>query len=91
MCGVSWDYEIAEDAKKDLRDIGPSAARNIKNFLEKRIKGCADPRATGKSLRGNLREYWRYRVKDYRIICHIQDKRLVVLVIHAGHRSSVYD
>jgi mRNA interferase RelE/StbE len=54
------------------------------------VKGCADPRAFGKQLRGSLRAYWRYRVKDYRIICDIQDNRLVVLVVHVAHRSTAY-
>jgi len=33
---------------------------------------------------------WRYRVGDYRIICELQDNRLVVLVIEIGHRREVY-
>lgn len=27
---------------------------------------------------------------DYRIICDIQDGKLIVLVVEIGHRSSVY-
>lgn len=34
---------------------------------------------------------WRYRVRDYRIICQIEDRNLVVLVIDVGHRSTIYD
>jgi mRNA-degrading endonuclease RelE of RelBE toxin-antitoxin system len=33
---------------------------------------------------------WRYKVGDYRIICDIQDQKLIVLVVEIGHRSSVY-
>lgn len=29
-------------------------------------------------------------VGDYRIICDIQDGKLIVLVVEIGHRSSVY-
>ena len=87
---MNWEYELTDVAKRSLRDVGPSAAKDIKTFLETRVKGCADPRAFGKQLKGKLRGYWRYRVKDYRIICDIQDNRLVVLVVHAAHRSTVY-
>jgi len=87
---VNWEYEFSDEAKRHLRDIGPSAAKDIKAFLEKRVKGSADPRAFGKQLQGHLRGYWRYRVKDYRIICDIQNNRLVVLVVHVNHRSTVY-
>jgi len=34
---------------------------------------------------------WRCRVRDYRIICELQEKRLVVLVVAVGHRSTIYD
>ncbi len=37
-----------------------------------------------------LGAYWRYPVGDYRIICDIQDGKLIVLVVEIGHRSSVY-
>jgi mRNA interferase RelE/StbE len=88
---VNWDYEFSETARRNLRDAGPSVAKEITDYLDKRVKGGADPRAFGRQLRGALREYWRYRVKDYRIICHLQDARLIVLVVHVAHRSTVYD
>ncbi len=34
--------------------------------------------------------YWRYRVGDYRIVCRIEDHRLVIVVIKLGHRREVY-
>ncbi|MCF7988494.1 MAG: type II toxin-antitoxin system RelE/ParE family toxin [Methylovulum sp.] len=46
--------------------------------------------ATGKSLKGNLAGYWRYRVGDYRIICQIQEAELIILVIELGHPKDVY-
>jgi mRNA interferase RelE/StbE len=33
---------------------------------------------------------WRYRIGSYRLICQIEDRRLVVLVIAVGHRRHVY-
>ena len=33
---------------------------------------------------------WRYRVGDYRLICSLEDARLVVLVLQVGHRREVY-
>ncbi len=34
--------------------------------------------------------YWRYRVGDVRVICHLQDQVLLILVIEMGHRREVY-
>lgn len=43
-------------------------------------------RCGGQELNG----LWRYRVGDYRIICDIQDGKLIVLGVEIGHRSSIY-
>ena len=58
--------------------------------MDQRVAASSDPRLTGKALRGPLGELWRYRIGDYRVICEIKDSDLVVLVVHTGHRSSVY-
>ncbi len=39
---------------------------------------------------GNLSEFWKYRVGDYRLICRIQDEKLIVVVVKVGHRREVY-
>ncbi len=88
---MSWDYRLDDLAVRDLRDLGPGAARLVRDFLEDRIKGCADPRAFGKPLRGGLHGLWRYRVRDYRLICELRDRELIVVLVKAGHRSDVYD
>ena len=88
---MSWAYEFSVEAQRQLRDLGPSAAADIKQFLEKRICGAAEPTAFGTALRGDLKGFWRYRVKDYRVLCRIEAKRVVVIVVAVGHRSIIYD
>ena len=87
---MPWDFEISPPAIRHLADIGPSAAEDILSFLEKRVRGSADPTAFGKGLRGDRKGFWRYRVKDYRILCRLENHRVVVVVIAVGHRSTVY-
>ena len=86
-----WAYEFTAEAQRQLRDLGPSAAADIKHFLGKRIKGAGEPTAFGKPLRGDLKGFWRYRVKDYRILCRVEAQRVVVIVVAVGHRSTVHD
>jgi mRNA interferase RelE/StbE len=88
---VPWTFKISDGAEKNLRDIGPSAAREVFEFLEKRVQGNVDPRTHGKPLRQSKHGLWRYRVRDYRIICRLEDSILTVLVVAGGHRSKVYD
>lgn len=88
---MPWEFEISPAALRHLAKVGPSTADQIISFLEKRIRGSADPTAFGKALRGDLKGFWRYRVKDYRILCRIEARRVVVIVVAVGHRSTVYD
>jgi mRNA interferase RelE/StbE len=49
-----------------------------------------EPRPPGcKKLKGYQRRY-RVRVGDYRVVYDVFDAELVVIVIDAGHRGSVY-
>jgi mRNA interferase RelE/StbE len=50
----------------------------------------ANPREIGEALAGNkLGNYWKYRVGDWRIICDLQDTRIVVRVLRVGNRREV--
>lgn len=86
-------WEIAYDAKalKDLRKLDPAVQREILNYMDQRVAASDDPRNFGKPLRASKFGLWRYRVRDYRIICELQDGRLVVLVVAIGHRSTIYE
>ena len=88
---VAWTYKIHEDADRQLNDLGPAARAEITDWLEKRIHGAADPRQLGKPLRKSRHGLWRYRMRDYRIICRLENKVLVVVVVAIGHRSSIYE
>ena len=64
--------------------------RVIVAWLLKHIDGCDDPRAHGKGLTGDRSGEWRYRIGDYRLICVIEDDKLVILALSIGHRWDVY-
>ncbi len=37
-----------------------------------------------------LGRFWKYRVGDYRLICHIEGQRITILVVKVRHRRDVY-
>ena len=88
---MRWKIEYDPDASKDLRKLDRSIQREILDYMDRRIGGADDPRQFGKPLRGSKFGLWRYRLRDYRIVCELQDKRLVVLVVAIGHRSTIYE
>ncbi len=85
-----WRLEFSKRADKQLSKMNPGVRRMIIAWLLKNVDGCADPRAHGKGLVANRSGEWRYRVGDYRVLCEIQDERLVVLALEIGHRRDVY-
>ena len=87
---MAWRIEISETAKRSLAKLDRTIAKRIALFLRGRLATASDPRALGKPLRGPLREYWRYRIGDYRVICDIQDAVVRILVVDLGHRKDIY-
>ena len=87
---MAWQIELSSSAEKSLSKLDRQTAKRIITFLCERVASSDDPRASGKVLTGPLAGRWRYRVGDYRIVCEIEDGRLVVLVLTVGHRSGVY-
>jgi len=87
---LAWTVEVSDFAEKQLRKIDRSVQKRLLDWLDDRIEGCKNPRHFGEPLRGDLCGLWRYRVGDYRIICEIQDERLVVMALSVGHRRQIY-
>lgn len=88
---MAWKIELSSSAEKSLAKLDPQITRRILVFLRDRVAPLNDPRSIGEALKGStLGEYWKYRVGDYRIIAHIEDKALQVLVVRIGNRKDVY-
>jgi mRNA interferase RelE/StbE len=88
---VPWGYSFDERALHELQKLDRQAQKEIVTYLEGRIATKGDPRRFGKPLRAQLVGLWRYRVRDYRILCQIKNDVLLVLVVSVGHRKNVYD
>ena len=87
---MAWTVEISPFAQKQLKKLDTPVAGRILDWLQERIEGCKNPRHFGEPLKGELAGLWRYRVGDFRVICDIQEKRLVVLALSVGHRRDIY-
>lgn len=86
---MAWRIEVNKDVQRSMRRLDKQVAKRIVAKLRE-ISQLEDPRSMGKALTGNLAGVWRYRVGDYRILCDINDDRLVVLVVDVAHRREVY-
>lgn len=75
---------------KEFKKLDKYTQKLIKGWINKNLINCEDPRNTGKELTGNLNGQWRYRIGDYRLLCHIDDNNLIIIALSVGHRREVY-
>jgi mRNA interferase RelE/StbE len=87
---MSYKVEYTSRAVKQLKKMDRQIAAFIISYIERNLVGCEDPRKLGKSLEGNLKDKWRYRVGAYRILAKLEDHRVVIVIIEVGHRSDIY-
>jgi mRNA interferase RelE/StbE len=80
---------FADTAKKKFLKLDKTVQLQIKNFIFK-LQDLQDPRSTGKALKGSLSGLWRYRVGDYRLVCDIEDQKILITVLRVGHRKEIY-
>ncbi len=86
-----WQIEFDPDALKELKKLDKPVQKRIVEFLATRVAASKHPSDIGERLSGDaLGKYWKYRLVDWRIVCEIIDKRVVVRVLRIGHRSAVY-
>ena len=86
----TWIVEFDHAAIRELKKLSAGSRQIVLRYLRQRIETVEDPRRFGKALTGTMSGLWRYRVSDYRIVCRIEDAKIVVLVLKVGHRSEIY-
>ena len=80
---MGWQIDFSKTALKQLTKLDPQIQRRIIDYLKKKV--VLSPKEFGDPLRNDLSGYWKYRVGDYRVICELQDNKLIVMVLRVGH------
>lgn len=88
---MAFEIEFDPAAVKDLKKLDRPVQQRLVGFLKQRVATLKNPRDIGEALAGaTLGSYWKYRVGDWRIVCDIQDRRIVVRVLRIGNRREIY-
>lgn len=85
-----YNVELSDRFKREFRKLDKYTQKIIRAWIDKNLVNCEDLRKHGKGLTANRSGHWRYRIGDYRLICSIEDERLVILALTVGHRSEIY-
>ncbi|MBR2143000.1 type II toxin-antitoxin system RelE/ParE family toxin [Anaerovibrio sp.] len=87
---MSYSVETTARFDRDFKKLDRYTQRFIKGWIEKNLVGSDNPRQHGKALTANRSGQWRYRIGDYRLICNIDDNKLIILALTMGHRREIY-
>lgn len=88
---MKYSVSTTNNFDKEFKNLDKPIQKRIQKWIKKNLQGTEQPRAFGGPLHGNLSDYWKYRIGDYRIIAQIQDKELIILMIEISNRDHVYD
>ena len=88
---MSYSIETTARFNKEFKKLDKYTQRMIKGWIEKNLVGEENPRRHGKGLTANRSGQWSYRIGDYRLLCHIDDGKLIILALSVGHRREVYE
>ena len=83
-----WTLSIKTTAQKDIVRLGEASCKQVitkLSWLEKNIDSIIPAR-----LSGNMSDFYKLRVGDYRVIYDFNMRRLIINVYRVEHRSRVY-
>ena len=84
---MSYAVKIGEKLLGDISKL----SRDVRLQIVEKVKGLrVDPVRNTQPVKGKPR-FRKLRVGDYRVIIQISHKPKEVIVVYAGHRSTIYE
>jgi mRNA interferase RelE/StbE len=85
-------YEVLlhPEAKKVYVNADKPLAKKIARCLQQ-LEQTPRSHPNIKVLKGDLANYYRYRIGDYRVIYSVEDELVQVFVVTIAHRGEVYE
>lgn len=88
---MKYSVETTARFDKDFKKLDRYTQRMIKSWIDRNLVETENPHQHGKGLTANRSGQWRYRIGDYRLICQIDNNKLIILALSVGHRREIYD
>lgn len=81
---MTWKVFYHYDVEEDLKSVGAAASRRIVRAIDTKL--VAAPLDFGAPLSGNLTDFRKLRVGDYRVVYQVRENAVMVLVLAVGPR-----
>jgi mRNA interferase RelE/StbE len=86
-----WQIKFTSRAEKKFFKLSSDTQKSVLDYLYNRILKLDNPKLFGKPLSFSKKGLWRYRLDKFRIICKLEEDKLVVLVVAVAKRDVVYE
>lgn len=84
---MTWELIYHGDVVEYLERVGRAAARRIVRTIDDRLPQA--PLSIGAPLAGNLAGFRKLRIGDYRVVYHVREQQVIVVVLAVGHRRDM--
>ena len=81
---MTWSIIYHPGVEEDLESVGPSSARRIMRAIDSKLSNA--PLKFGAPLSGNLANFRKLRIGDFRVVYQVQEEMIVVFVLAVGPR-----
>jgi mRNA interferase RelE/StbE len=88
---IKWKIVFSKTGEKELNKLSHHYQSLIRSYLYTRILELNHPKESGKVLSHNKKGLWRYRVDKFRILCKLEEEKLIILVVKIAKRDVVYE
>ena len=86
---VTFEVHLSHHAVRAFKKLGPDLKEEVRHAIDNlRHSPASGPPV--KRLKGLLRDYYRYRIGDYRILYFVSSKTHQVFIDYIQHRRDVY-
>ena len=87
---MAYEIVLTTSFRKSLARLGRPDGTLVLKWIAENLEGSNDPRTYGKRLKHDMKQYWCYRIGDYRLLANIIDKQLVLELLVVAHRRNAY-
>lgn len=81
-------YKVTYEKKaiKSLSKVNKRQGIIILAWIEKNLVDTKNPRKKGEAFNGNKKDYWRYKVGNYRLLADISKEQKKIVLFNLGHK-----
>jgi mRNA interferase RelE/StbE len=81
---MTWSILYHPHVEEDLESVGPSAAKRIVRAIDSKLTRA--PLQFGSPLSGNLADFRKLIIGDYRVVYQVKEKKVLIYVLAVGPR-----